>query len=96
MVKINSIEFVYEKEEISHITCHLNNKKLFDVELDDFFFYLLECDDNLNQYSKNFETWESFINDLKTLSYDFKDSCENYINSQFTHTELEEFTYTNI
>lgn len=96
MVKINSIEFVYEKEEISHITCHLNNKKLFDVELDDFFFHLLDNDENLKSYSKNFDTWDYLIKDLNTLSYNFKDSCEKYITSQFTHTQLEEFTYTNI
>jgi hypothetical protein len=93
-MKIKTIKFIYDFEGLSHITCYLTNKKLFDIELDDFYYCLLLKDEKLHKYSKNFNDWESFTNDLISLSFDFIIACENYINNQFSEEELEEFTYT--
>ena len=48
----------------------------------------------LKRYFDKFETLEGLIDDLRSLEFDFKSSCERYINKQFTKEELEEFTYS--
>jgi hypothetical protein len=94
IVNVKTIKFNYDSEGLSHITCYLTNKKLFDIELEDFYYCLLLKDEKLHIYSKKFNDWESFTNDLLTLSFDFKQACENYINNQFSEEELQEFTYS--
>lgn len=96
MVKVNSFKIIYDNLGVDYIKCNLSNNKFFDIQIDDFYFFLMEKDDNLNSYSKKFQTWDELTNDLITLGYPFVIYFESYINSQFTEEELFEFTYSEI
>lgn len=96
MVKVKSFKLIYDNLGLDYIKCQLNNNKLFDIQIDDFFYFLLEKDKNLEEYSKKFITWDEFTNDLISLEFPFIMYFENYINSQFTVEELIEFTYSEI
>ena len=94
IMQIKKLQFIYDNDGLSHITCLLNNKKFFDIDYFDFICFLCDNDDNLKKYFDKFETLEGLIDDLRSLEFDFKSSCERYINKQFTKEELEEFTYS--
>lgn len=96
MVKVKSFKLIYDNLGLDYIKCQLNNNKLFDIQIDDFFYFLLEKDKNLEEYSKKFITWDEFTNDLISLEFPFIIYFESYINSQFTVEELIEFTYSEI
>jgi hypothetical protein len=96
MISVISYKFIYDNLGLDHIKCTLSNNRFFDIELDDFFFYLLDYDKNLSNYSKKFNSWDELVNDLTTLQYPFEVFFGKYINTQFTKEELLEFTYTYI
>jgi hypothetical protein len=92
--KIKKLNFVYELDNhISHIVCYLNIGKKFDIEIYDFYYWLIENNEPLSNYVEKFQNWEEVTNDLKSLSFDFVINCENYINSQFKDDEILEFIY---
>jgi hypothetical protein len=93
-MKIKTITFKYDSDGLSHITCELKNNKFFDIEHHDLMRVICENDNNLNNYQKQFETFEEVIDDLMTLGFDFKQQCELYIDNQFTESEINEFTYS--
>lgn len=92
-VIVKNINFIYDDSGISHITCDLENNKFFDIELYDFYYWLIKKDKKLNDYSSNFDDWTTLTEDLFSLSFDFLSNCQLYINSEFTETEINEFTY---
>jgi hypothetical protein len=96
MVSVTSYKFIYDNLGLEHIKCCLNNNKFFDIEIDDFFFYLLDLDKNLKLYSNKFNNWDELVCDLSTLGYPFETYFESYINTQFSEEELVEFTYSYI
>jgi hypothetical protein len=95
-MKIKNFTFVYDIDGLSHITCILENKKLFDIECFDFFRVLCDSNQNIKNYADKFKTWDSLLDDLISLEFDFRPELENYINNQFTKEEIDEFTYTEL
>ncbi len=93
MVKVKKATLIYDNIGIDAITCDLGNNRFFDIEISEFYFTLLDTDKNLLSYSKKFENWDELTNDLLTLGFPFEYYCEEYINTQFTDSEIEEFTY---
>lgn len=93
MVKVKRATLVYDNLGLESIKCDLGNNRFFDIEITEFFFTLVDTDQNLESYSKRFSTWDELTNDLLTLGFPFEHYCEKYINTQFTDSEIEEFTY---
>lgn len=93
MVKVKKITLVYDNLGVESIKCVLGENLFFDIEITEFFYTLIDKDPNLHSYSKKFSTWDELTNDLLTLEFPFEYYCEEYINTQFTDSEIEEFTY---
>jgi len=93
MVNVKTTSLVYDNLGIESIKCDLGKNRFFDIEICEFYFYLIEKDKNLYEYSKKFSNWDDFTNDLISLEFPFEVYCQKYINTQFTNSEIEEFTY---
>lgn len=93
MIKVNKISFVYDNLDLESIKCSLGDNRYFDIEICEFYFNLVGKDENLYEYSKKFSTWNDFTDDLLSLDFPFELYCEKYINTEFTFSEIEEFTY---
>lgn len=94
MLSVERIKFGNDTDgSISHIVCYLQNNNLFDIEIFDFYYWLIENTPNLREYSNKFETWDELTKDLKSLSFDFLGKCEEYINNEFTENEIKCFIY---
>jgi hypothetical protein len=94
MVEIKSFKFIWENSEIDGIKCDFGNHQYFDIEIADFYFFLIDTDDNLFKYSEKFKTWTELTENLIELGFPFKESCEKYIVTQFTEDDIIEFTYS--
>jgi hypothetical protein len=93
MIKVDRISFVYDNISLESIQCSLGKNRYFDIEISEFYFNLVDKDKNLYEYSKKFFTWNDLTNDLLSLEFPFEFYCEKYINTEFTLSEIEEFTY---
>jgi hypothetical protein len=92
-VKVNRIEFKYDLGDVSYMVCHLANNCKFDIEPYDFYHWLIENVDSLKNYSDKFHTWSELTEDLKSLEFDFILYSENYINSEFSDSDISMFCY---
>lgn len=93
-VNVARIKFYNDFDgSLSHIVCYLHNNKLFDIEIFDFYCWLIDITPTLEEYSKNFENWDDLTEDLNSLGFDFTKKCQDYINSQFSESEIMEFVY---
>lgn len=100
--KINNMEikiksFVFSSDDntfLTHIVCNLNQGQKFDVEICDYYLWLITNNQNLERYVGKFETWDDVTDDLLSLEFDFKSSIEEYLTTQFSHDDISIFSYT--
>ena len=96
MVKVKNIKPIYDNLGLESFKCTIGNNQLFDIEICDFFHFLVEKDKNLMEYSKKFENWDELTQDLISLGFPLPDYLELYINTQFTSDDIIEFTYSDL
>lgn len=92
-IKINNIEFISDISEIIYLTCHLNDSSKFDIELYDFYHWLIDNVANFKTYSDKFQSWSELTNDLITLEFDFLSHCKMFIESEFEDEDISMFSY---
>ncbi len=94
-IKIKS--FVFSSDDntfLTHIVCNLNQRRKFDVEICDYYFWLVNNNQPLEHYVSKFETWDDVTEDLLSLEFDFKSSIEEYLSEQFSYDDISIFSYT--
>ena len=93
MVKVKNVKPVYDNLGLESFKCSLGNNKLFDIEICDFYHFLVSKDQNLLKYSEKFQNWDELTQDLISLGFPIDKYLELYINTQFTPDDIIEFTY---
>lgn len=94
MVTVKSFSLIYDNEGLESFKCSLGKNQLFDIEICDFYHFLVSKDKNLLSYSEKFQNWDELTQDLISLGFPLNSFLESYINSQFTEDDIIEFTYS--
>jgi hypothetical protein len=94
MVKVKSFSLKYDNKGLELFKCLLVDKQLFDVEICNFYHFLVNKDNNLLKYSEKFKNWDELTQDLISLGFPIDEHLETYINTQFTEDDIIEFTYS--
>jgi hypothetical protein len=94
MVKVKNVKLIYDNQGLDSFKCSLGNNQLFDIEICDFYYFLVDNDQNLLKYSEKFQNWDELTQDLLGLGFPLTTYLESYINTQFTSDDIIEFTYS--
>jgi len=94
MVTVKSFSLKYDNEGLESFKCLLGDKQLFNVEICDYYYFLVNKDNSLLKYSEKFKSWEELTQDLISLEFPMTNHLETYINTQFTEDDIIEFTYS--
>ena len=87
-----SHELHVSKDEDSWFTCKLDNGKFIDISFYALVWFASKDDENLKKYADKFDEWETVVEELTELGYDFETKLNQYV-QQFNEEDLNDFSY---